>query len=337
MTSAMQADPNTPATAQALALTAKPRTVWRDAWNHLRHSKVAMISLAVLLVYVLVAAVGFTGALDNPGASYGSLIEREAGASNIPPALRDANGNTAISLWLGTDFLGRSVFWRVLYGTRVALTVATLACILSAVIGTVLGLISGFFGGWIDAMIVWLFSTLSSVPSILLMLTLAYVLKEYNIPLITSDGKPIPLAGVPTIIIALGLTSWVGLCRLIRGEAIRLRERDYVIAARAIGVSTPRILFRHILPNVFYLVIIDFTIGLSSFVQLEVILSFLGLGVADKPSWGRMIDDAKLELLKGVWWQMAAATVAIFVFSLAVNLFGDALRDALDPRLREAN
>ena len=132
----------------------------------------------------------------------------------------------------------------------------------------------------------------------------------------------------------MGLTSWVGLCRFIRGETLKLRERDYVVAARAVGVGDGNILFRHILPNVSHLIIIDFSLGLGAFVQAEVILSFLGLGVTDQPSWGRMIDDAKLELLKGVWWQMTAATVAIFIFSLAVNVVGDALRDALDPRLR---
>jgi peptide/nickel transport system permease protein len=155
--------------------------------------------------------------------------------------------------------------------------------------------------------------------------------REVHIPF---TSKTFPMAGVPTIVLALGLTSWVGLCRLIRAEVLKHRERDYVVAARAAGVKNARILFRHILPNVFHIVIINFSLGLAAYVQAEVVLSFLGMGVTDRPSWGRMIDDAKLELLKGVWWQMAAATAAIFIFSLAVNIFGDALRDALDPRLR---
>jgi ABC-type dipeptide/oligopeptide/nickel transport system permease subunit len=213
------------------------------------------------------------------------------------------------------------------------MTVAILAALLETIIGVTLGSIGGYFGGWIDAFIVWLFSTVASVPWILLMISLAYVLqgRTFSIPF---TGKSFPLAGVPTIILALGLTSWVGLCRLIRGEILKHRDRDYVIAARAVGLGHVRIVFRHIFPNVFHIVIINFSLGLAGYVQSEVVLSFLGLGVTDKPSWGRMIDDAKLELLKGVWWQMAAATIAIFVFSLAVNLFGDALRDALDPRLR---
>jgi peptide/nickel transport system permease protein len=276
-----------------------------------------------------VALVGFSGVLDQ-------AIEATVGPSNVAPELfAPGSGELAPSLWLGTDFLGRSVLWRFLYGARVALTVAFLASILSLVIGTVLGLLAGYFGGRVDSLIIWLFSTINSMPGILLMLALAFVFKDHAIGFQwLGVDKQVPLAGVPTIVLAMGLTSWVGLCRFIRAETLKLRERDYVTAARAVGVGDRDILFRHILPNVSHLIIIDFSLGLGAFVQAEVILSFLGLGVTDQPSWGRMIDDAKLELLKGVWWQMAAATAAIFVFSLAVNVVGDALRDALDPRLR---
>ena len=113
------------------------------------------------------------------------------------------------------------------------------------------------------------------------------------------------------------------------------RERDYVVAARAVGLGDARILFRHVLPNVFHLVIIDFTLNMVAFIQAEVVLSFLGLGIVDQPSWGRAIDEGRLELMRGVWWQVAGATLLIFVLSLALNLLGDALRDALDPRLRD--
>ncbi len=254
-----------------------------------------------------------------------NAIEATVGPSSAPPSFQK------IALWAGTDFLGRSVLWRLLYGARVALTVAVLAATLSSIIGTTLGLLAGYFGGWVDNLIIWLFSTVSSIPWILLIMALAFVLKGQEVTLF---GHKFPLTGIPSIVIALGLTSWVGLCRYVRGETFKLREQDYVTTARAVGVRTRGVLFRHILPNVFHLIIIDFSLGLAAFVQAEVVLSFLGLGVTNQPSWGRMIDDAKLELLKGVWWQMAAATVAIFVFSLAVNIVGDAMRDALDPRLR---
>jgi ABC-type dipeptide/oligopeptide/nickel transport system permease subunit len=306
------------------------RTLYGDVWHILRRRKLAMISAAVLSLYVLTALLAFAGLFDK-------RIDIPIGDSNAAPALHDAAGHLTPALFFGTDFLGRSVLWRFLYGARVALTVAVLASIITEVIGVVLGLIAGYFGGWIDNLIIWLFSTVNSVPYILLLMAFAFVLRNQEIKPFALIGiqKSFPLSGIPTIILALGLTSWVGICRLIRGEVLRLRDRDYVAAARAVGVGTPRLLRKHILPNVFHLIIIDFSLGLGAFVQAEVILSFLGLGVTDQPSWGRMIDDAKLELLKGVWWQLAAATIAIFVFSLAVNIFGDALRDALDPRVRE--
>jgi peptide/nickel transport system permease protein len=308
----------------------KPRTLWRDAWATLKRNRTALVCMGVLILYVLVGLLGFTPLLDK-------LREERVGGSNAPPAIFkvDEGGKRTVApgLWFGTDFLGRSVLWRFLFGVRIALTVAILAALVETVIGLTLGALGGYFGGWIDAIVIWLFSTISSIPWILLMLSFAYALKGHEIKFPWSAER-VPLAGIPTIVLALGLTSWVGLCRLIRAEFLKHRDRDYVVAARAMGLGTFRIIFRHIVPNVFHIVIINFSLGLAAYVQAEVVLSFLGLGVTDAPSWGRMIDDAKLELLKGVWWQMAAATAAIFVFSLSVNIFGDALRDALDPRLR---
>ena len=309
--------PMVPPAAESHPMAEKPRTLWRDAWAKMRRNRTAMVCLVILSLYVIVGLAGFTDKLDE-------AREWRMGASNEPPRLYRTDPATGAkslspSLWIGTDFLGRSVMWRFLYGVRVALTVAILASIVEMTIGITLGAAAGFFGGWVDAIIIWLYSTVASVPYILLMIALAYVLQGQAVPAPWTDAGEIPLAGIPTIVLALGLTSWVGLCRLIRAEVLKHRERDYVVAARAMGVSNTRIIFRHIFPNVFHIVIINFS---------------LGLGVTDRPSWGRMIDDAKLELLKGVWWQMAAATAAIFVFSLCVNIFGDALRDALDPRLR---
>ena len=137
------------------------------------------------------------------------------------------------------------------------------------------------------------------------------------------------------VYLVIGLTSWVGLCRLIRGEVIKHRDRDYVTAARAYGCSRGRIILRHIIPNVLHLVIINFSLRFVSFIHAEVILSFLGLGVKGEPSWGVMIDDARQELYRGCWWQLAAATLGIGLLSLALNVVGDALRDAMDPKLRQ--
>jgi peptide/nickel transport system permease protein len=172
-----------------------------------------------------------------------------------------------------------------------------------------------------------MYSTLSSIPYILLVLAFAVVLHDRTI-------FDIKLTGITTVYLAIGLTSWVGICRLIRGEIIKRKQSEYVLAAKSYGCSTMNIIFKHLLPNVFHVIIINFSLRFVSFIHAEVILSFLGLGEARRPSWGAMINDARVELSRGVWWQMAAATLALFFLSLALNIFGDALRDALDPKLR---
>jgi peptide/nickel transport system permease protein len=142
--------------------------------------------------------------------------------------------------------------------------------------------------------------------------------------------------GIYSVYMALGITSWVGICRIVRGEFIKLRERDYVAAARALGSSNPRVIFRHVLPNVLPLVFINTSLLFVSAIKAEVILSYLGVGVQGEPSWGIMISDARLELIgRGVYWQLLGATVAMFIIILALNIFADALRDAFDPRLNQ--
>jgi ABC-type dipeptide/oligopeptide/nickel transport system permease subunit len=298
-----------------LADEAKPVSLWRDALRKILRGKATRISLLVVGAYVLMGLLCFTPILDK-------RIQTPAGGSYQPPVLRLNPLSHALDLVLGADIQGRPVIWRLLYGCRIALIIAVSASVLSISIGSTLGMLAGFFGGWLDELITWLLSTISSVPWILLILALAYALKQYDIN------------EMLIVVLALGLTDWVGLCRLIRGEVLKHRDQDYVMAARALGLGSGRIIFRHILPNVFHLVIITFSLGAVAYVQAEVVLTFLGLGISDKPSWGRMIDDAKVELLKGVWWQAVPATVAILILCLALNILGDALRDALDPKLR---
>ncbi|MCK5270134.1 MAG: ABC transporter permease, partial [Sedimentisphaerales bacterium] len=227
----------------------------------------------------------------------------------------------------GTDIFGRSVLRKTLYGVKISITVALCASFISLAIGVPLGAIAGYFRGVTDDIVVWIYSTLSSVPYILLVLAFAVVLQNKTI-------FGIKLTGITTVYLAIGLTSWVGICRLIRGEIIKRKESDYVLAARSYGCTTLRIIFKHLLPNVFHIIIINFSLRFVGFIHAEVILSFLGLGETDRPSWGAMINDARVELSRGVWWQMAAATAAIFFISLALNIFGDALRDSLDPKLK---
>jgi peptide/nickel transport system permease protein len=165
---------------------------------------------------------------------------------------------------------------------------------------------------------VWLYSTFASIPGLLFILAIAMVV-----------GK-----GLLGVYLGIGLTTWVGLCRLIRGEVIKHKSRPYVMAARALGLGNFRIMFRHILPNVFHIVIVSFTLRFPAAISTEVFMSFLGIGVQGEPSWGVMISNARLRLWHGVWWEMTFVTLAIFGIVLAFNLLGDALRDALDPRLK---
>ena len=277
------------------------------AWRRLRRSRLVMVCLGVIAVYVAGAGAVAAG-------WHATDWKEQVGPRYAPPSREHL---------LGTDIYGQSVLRKTLCGAKTSLTVATLASVISICIGVPLGAIAGYFGRRIDELIVWLYSTLDSIPYILLILAFALVLRDR-------------LPGLTAVYLAIGLTSWVGLCRLIRGEVIKHKERDYVVAARAFGGSDFYIIFRHIVPNVFHLVIIDFSLRFVGFIHAEVILSFLGLGAKDEPSWGVMIDEARQELSRvpSVWWQLAAATVAIFFISLALNIVGDALRDALDPKLR---
>jgi len=275
-----------------------------------------MVCLGVVMLYFLLA--GFVSLAEFFDWPIGpTRWAEEVGPSYAPPSLQNI---------LGTDIFGQSVFRKTLYGARISITVALCASLLSIVIGVPLGAVAGYFRGFVDDVVVWVYSTLGSVPYVLLILAFAVVLRDK-----TLFGHR--LTGITAAYLAIGLTSWVGICRLIRGEVIKHKDREYVLAAVSYGCSRYRIIVRHLMPNVLHLVIVDFSLRFVAFVHAEVILSFLGLGESDRPSWGTMINDARMELSRGVWWQMAAATAAVFVFSLALNVFGDALRDSLDPKL----
>ncbi len=277
----------------------------RDLWDKVRRrfvrDKLALLAVIVIAVYVLAGLLALLGVLA-PG------YARLAGEAYAPPSLAHP---------FGLDVLGRSVWERLIQGSRVALVVGFVSTFIAIPLGTALGLMAGYFRGAVDAFVVWLYSVLDAVPTILLLLALALVLPT---------GK-----GLATVCIALGVTSWVSACRVVRGEVIRQKELDYVRAARSLGATDMRILFIHVLPNVLHLVLVQASLVFVYSIKSEIILSYLGVGVQNFPSWGVMIDDARLELVgRGVWWQFAAATGALFVLVLAFNLFNDALRDALD-------
>lgn len=217
---------------------------------------------------------------------------------------------------LGTDLLGRDVVYRTLKGVRVALLIGGLTSLVVIPIALLFGVSAGYWGGRIDDGVFFAMTVLASVPSLLLLIALIMVL-----------GK-----GTVQVCVALGVTGWVHFCRIARGETLKLREADFVAAARALGVSDGAIIRRHILPNLAHLVIITFALTFTALVLSETILSYLGIGLDG--SWGQMIDQARNELSRTpiVWWNLAGASVALFALVLAVNLIADALRDIVDPR-----
>jgi peptide/nickel transport system permease protein len=251
---------------------------------------------------LLVALAGYAGLLPD--------FQERVGGSYEPPSWH-------LARVLGTDIFGRSVLYKVLVGTQTAMTIGFVVAGISIPIGVALGAAAGYYGGKVDAAVVWVYSVITSIPSILLIIAISHGL-----------GK-----GLGSVCLALGLVGWVGLCRLVRGEVLKQKSQEYVLAARVIGAGDLRILWRHVLPNVLHLPIVTASLSILGAIKSEVILTFLGVGIENGESWGAMIQDATGELAQGIWWPLAGVTVAMFAIIYALNVSGDALRDALDPRL----
>jgi peptide/nickel transport system permease protein len=253
-----------------------------------------------------------TGIVDPLGSVLAELRKSLSGES--------ASETRATTLPLGADKWGRDVLQKTVKGTQTSLLVGFAAALLAVFIGTVLGALAGYYGGPADDLLNWIYNVFTSIPYLLLILAVAAVLGH---------------KGSLTVILILGLTGWTGIFRLIRAEYLKHRVREYVQAADAIGASHGRRMFIHILPNVGHVVLVQLSLHVVLFIKSEVVLSFLGFGVGvDTVSWGSMLAEAQSELLLGTWWQLAAATGAMAVLVTAFSLFTDALRDALDPRLK---
>ena len=246
-----------------------------------------------------------------------------------------------LHLLFGTDVSGRSVFLRSIYSIRVAILVGVVTGVVSVTIGSLLGLAAGYFGGWVDIVVTWLYSTFASVPNIVLLMVLAYMFRGGEIDNwlneLTADrfqwliGGTLDETLIP-VFVAFSATFWIGPCRVIRGETLKLRESEYVQAAQVMGFSRTRILLFHILPNISHLMLINFSLLFIGAIKSEVILSFLGIGVRTGASWGLMIDAARDEVLNGFFWQIGAATALMFCLVLAFNILSDALQDIFDPK-----
>ncbi|HAT33163.1 MAG TPA: peptide ABC transporter permease [Janthinobacterium sp.] len=231
-----------------------------------------------------------------------------------------ANAVKRATLPFGADKWGHDVLKKTVKGGETSIVVGLVAALLAVLLGTLFGAFSGYFGGRIDDFFNWFYSIFTSIPSILMILTVAAVLQQ---------------KGVLTIVLILGLTGWTGPYRLIRAEYIKHKAREYVMAADAIGASHWRKMFSHIFPNVSHVALVQMSILVVGFIKAEVILSFLGFGVpVGVVSWGSMLNEAQNELILGKWWQLTAAAVAMAVLVTAFSLFTDALRDALDPKVK---
>lgn len=281
----------------------KGDTLGRRAWRRLKASKLNLVCFAIIAAYLLLAILGYTGLIPD--------FQQQVGPKFSPPQLASP------ALWLGTDIFGRSILFKLFAGARTAMTLGLLVTCISLPLGLFMGSIAGYFSGKVDAFVQWVYSVIVSVPYILLILAISYIL-----------GK-----GMLAICVAMGVVGWVGLCRMTRAEFMKLREREFVLASRLMGASDWRLIFRHILPNVMHIVIVAASMEIMGAIKAEVILTYLGVGVQDGASWGQMITDAPGELMIGIWWPTVGVIVTLFLIVFALNRVGDALRDALDPRL----
>lgn len=327
--------------------------LWALAWRRLRADRVAMASLAVVCLFllsVLLAAAGLVAAdwEDEVAVNYApptfvgpdpALAALARPAPPAPPnafdplaadiaALKDqlaAHGAAApvakaATLPFGADKWGHDIVKKTVKGGQTSIVVGLVAAFFAVALGTLFGAVSGFYGGWIDDVFNWFYSVFTAIPSILMILAVAAVLQT---------------KGVLTIVLILGLTGWTGPYRLIRAEYIKHKAREYVMAADAIGASGWRKMFGHIFPNVSHVALVQVSILVVGFIKAEVILSFLGFGVpVGTVSWGSMLNEAQNELILGKWWQLVAAASAMAVLVTAFSLFADALRDALDPKVK---
>lgn len=264
-------------------------------------STLTMVALVVLVVFV---AVGMFAPWLSP---YDPNSQDLAG--RLQPPLSDGH-------LLGTDSLGRDVLSRLIHGSRISLIVGFSAVILSAVLGVIVGLVSGYVGGWVDSLLMRIVDAWLAFPFLLLAIAIVAVL-----------GR-----GLDNIVIALVITGWVLYARLVRGETLSLREREFVLSARGLGANSIAIMVKHILPNCLAPIMVVATLEVGVVIVTEASLSFLGLGAsASEPSWGGMLADGRAYITRA-WWLATLPGLAIFVIVLAVNVLGDALRDALDPR-----
>jgi peptide/nickel transport system permease protein len=277
---------------------------WAIVWREFRRNRLALLGLYLMLaLYLATLLAPFLTPYDP------RFIGDIAATRHLPPSAAHL---------MGTDEFGRDVLTRVLYGARISLSIGLIAITIAITLGTLIGAVSGYFGGWVDALLMRFVDLLISFPRLVLLITVIALFDP----------------SILLVILVLGLTLWPSTARIVRGEVLSLREREFVQAARALGLSAPRIIFRHVVPNVMGPVIVAATLGLGNIILIEAGLSFLGIGVPiGTPSWGNIIKEGR-EFMLTAPWVTTFPGLAIVLTVVAFNLLGDGLRDALDPRLR---
>ena len=283
-----------------------------QAWGKLRRNHVAVLSLVIIVV---VCALGALAPWISPYAFDEQYLDRVLASPGR-------------EFWLGTDSLGRDMLSRLIYGARISMAVGLITALIALVIGTCVGAVSGWFGGWVDAALMRLVDILDSIPSIVLLILVKIVFEAIDV---ISNPELKALTGM---LVALSVVSWVSLARIVRGQVLQVKELAYVEAARALGAGPPRIIARHILPNIMGPVIVFMTFQIPSNILAESFLSFLGLGLQPPySSWGVLANDG-WRSLSSYPHLMISPGLMIFVVMLGFNLLGDGLRDAFDPRFR---
>ena len=271
-------------------------------WRYFKRRRMAVGSLVIIVIIFLVA--GF--------ASF--LSPYDPGKTNVAFKLK----SPSFQHYLGTDNLGRDVFSRMLYGSRVSLSVGFVAVAISVGIGILVGAMAGYYSGWVDSLLMRFVDVMLCFPSFFLMLTVVALLGP----------------SLFKVMVVIGITSWMGTARFVRAEFLSLRERDFTQAAKALGVKDFRIIYRHILPNAMAPVFVTATLGVASAILVESGLSFLGFGAQPPaPSWGNILTEGRAYIFDA-WWLTVFPGFAILVTVLSFNLVGEGLRDAIDPRLR---
>jgi ABC-type dipeptide/oligopeptide/nickel transport system permease subunit len=306
-----------------------PRSPWQLFWRRFKEDKLAMASLVFIGLLILVAI-------------FAPVVVRIFGAptdynfrdtSALDPVFATATGPSSDHLF-GVDKIGRDVFTRTIYGAQVSLIVAFVATFLATGMGIVLGLISGYFRGWADTLISRSVDVLLAIPYLLLATGLAAACTLGGTGCLGGLIKP----GLGVVIFVIAITSWTYMARIVRGQVLSLREKEFIEASRSFGASNSRIIFRELLPNLTAPIIVYASILIPQVILYEAALSFLGVGVTNRPSWGQMIADASSISLGpgGAWWYMLFPGLALLFTVLAFNLVGDALQDALNPRTKKS-